>query len=105
MPAADVAAERPDVEDDLIRLGAPAAAHHRVATLREKPGGALRRWSGFETVEDLRPFGAQEPQHFGRQASARPRIVAASPEGGSGREDSAPISRLSRLERQQPASV
>jgi hypothetical protein len=36
VPSADLAAERADVEDDLVSLGAPVAAHHRVAAIGQQ---------------------------------------------------------------------
>ena len=105
VPAGHGTAERSDVEDQLMVVGAPAAPHDRVSAGREvarRRAGRRRRLQGVEGVESGR---AQEPEHLGGRTTGRPRAIGATEEGGRGREDAAEVVLGARRERQERAAV
>src|SRR4029077_4125919 len=105
MSSTDTAAQRAPVEDDLFRLAVPASAHDGVAAIGEVARRRLGGEAGRKTVKALASFGTQQPQYIGHQPAGRPGIVVTFQDGGRSREDSARISRQSRLEWQEPTTV
>ena len=98
-------AERPDVEDQLMRVPLPPALHHRIPAVGEQ---ARRRGPGGRGRERLvrgRPRSAQQPERLRRRPAGDPRVVGSAEEGRRDRKDPPQIAGGPRDERQEPSAV
>ena len=62
--AAGRAAERPDVDDQLVRVAGPADAHHRVAADGKHARAPGRRRLGPHRLEPAQPVAPQQPEQL-----------------------------------------
>ena len=76
MAAAHRTADRADVDDGLVRVRRPVAAHRRVAARGEDARGVVAGGAGSRASNASIPSVAQQPDDFGRETVGRPGEVA-----------------------------
>jgi hypothetical protein len=75
MTAAHRAAKRPDIDDHLVRIGAPRAAKDRVAAGWKDSRRRPDRCGRAQRIEPLQTGGPEQPEDFRRRTLGRPREI------------------------------
>src|SRR3989442_8862450 len=105
VPPAQRAAERSNVEDELMSLGVPSASHHDEPPVSEQPGGSHRWRSRLESLNSLYPLSSEEQKGLGCGFRGSPRVVGPTEKCGCCRKNASHIIRRPGVERQKPPAV